>query len=127
VTAEKQQQLARKFLSILGRPDAELVRNVTIDDVVWSFPGTSPISGEARGVDAIMRRARTIASCDVKVEIIRAVHGFSGIAIILHNTGNRNDRILDEHLAAVFSFRDDRICRLDTYLSDIEMAERFFA
>jgi len=74
-----------------------------------------------------MQRGRTIASYGVKVEIIHAVYGFSGVAMILHNTGKKGDRILDEHLAAVFSFRGDKIARLDTYLSDVSMMERVFA
>jgi hypothetical protein len=62
----------------------------------------------------------------VNVEILRAVFGHDGIALMLHNTAERADRVLDEYLAAVFSFRGDRIARLDTYLSDVPMAEAFF-
>jgi hypothetical protein len=61
-----------------------------------------------------------------KVEIVRTVFGFSGVTVILHNTAAENGRVLDEHLAAVFTFRDDNIGRLDTYLSDGEMVSRFF-
>jgi uncharacterized protein len=118
---------AGRFLSALGHPDAEVVKGISIDDMVWSFPGVASISGEARGVDGIMQRARTIASYGVKVEVLHAVYGFSGVAMILHNTSKKGDRILDEHLAAVFSFRGDKIARLDTYLSDVSMMERFFA
>jgi ketosteroid isomerase-like protein len=119
--------LARRFLSVLGHPDAEVVKSVSTDDVVWSLPGAASISGEARGVDGIMQRARTIASYGVKVEILDDVDGFSGVAMILHNTGKKDDRTLDEHLAAAFSFRGDTITRLDTYLSDVPMMERFLA
>jgi ketosteroid isomerase-like protein len=84
------------------------------------------ISGEVHGVDGVMKRAQTIASYGVKVEIIRAVYGFSGVAMILHNTGKKDGRILHEHLASVFAFRGDKISRLDTYLSDVAMAEAFF-
>jgi hypothetical protein len=83
--------------------------------------------GEVPGVGGVMKRAQTIASYGVKVEIIRAVYGFSGVAMILHNTGKKDDRILDEHLASVFAFRGDKISRLDTYLSDVAMAEAFFS
>jgi uncharacterized protein len=61
------------------------------------------------------------------VEIIGTVHGLHGVAMLLHNTGNDGGRPLDERLAAVFTFRDDRIARLDTFLSDVPMMERFFA
>jgi ketosteroid isomerase-like protein len=126
MTDEQKQQLGRAFLSVLGHPDAEVVRSVAAEDVIWSFPGASPISGEAHGVQGVMKRGQTITSYGVKADIIRAVHGFSGMAMILHNTGNKNGRTLDEHVVAVFSFRGDKISRLDTYLSDVAMAEAFF-
>jgi uncharacterized protein len=127
MTLDEKQQLARRFLSVLGHPDAEVVRSVTVDDVVWSFPGGSKISGEAHGVEGVMARAATIASYGVKVDVIRPVFGFSGVAMLLHNTGAKDGRDLDEYLAAVFAFRGDKIARLDTYLSDVAMMERFFA
>ena len=115
-----------QFLSILGKPDASVVKDVAVEDVVWTFPGTSQISGEAHGVDAIMKRSHTIASYKVKVEVIRTVYGFSGVSVILHNTGEKDGKVLDEHLAAVFAFRGDKIERLDTHLSDVPMVKAFF-
>jgi uncharacterized protein len=126
MTPDTKQQLARKFLSVLSHPDADVVKSVAVENVVWSFPGTSSISGEAQGVDGIIARGRAISSYGVKVEILRDVYGYSGLAMLLHNSGDRNGRILDEYLAVVFSFRGDRISRLDTYLSDVAMAEDFF-
>jgi uncharacterized protein len=123
---EQKQKLALKFLSILGKPDASVVKDVVVEDVVWTFPGTSQISGEAHGVDAIMKRSHTIASYKVKVEVIRTVYGFSGVSVILHNTGEKDGKVLDEHLAAVFAFRGDKIERLDTHLSDVPMVKAFF-
>jgi ketosteroid isomerase-like protein len=127
VSTSNKEELARRFLSVLGHPNAEVVKGVSVDDMIWSFPGSASISGEARGVDGIMQRARAIASYGVKVEVLHALCGFSGLAMILHNTGKNGDRILDEQLAAVFSFRGDKIARLNTYLSDVSMMEKFFA
>jgi uncharacterized protein len=127
MSTNNQEALARRFLTVLDHPDAEVAKSVSADDIVWSFPGAASISGEARGVEGIMQRAQIIASYGVKVEILHAVHGFREVAMSLRNTGKKGDRILDEHLAAVFSFRGDKITRLDTYLSDVPMMERFFA
>jgi ketosteroid isomerase-like protein len=126
MTAEKQQELGQTFLSVLSRPNADVIRSVAVDDFVWSFPGSSSISGEARGVEGVMKRAQTIASFGVKVEILRAVFGFSGVSFLLHNTANRDGQLLDEQVVAAFTFRGDKLARLDTYLSDVAMAERFF-
>ena len=123
---EQKQKLTIKFLSILGRPDASVARAVAVEDMIWTFPGTSQISGEAHGIDAILKRARTIASYKVRVEVVRTVYGFSGVSVILHNTGEKDGKVLDEHLAAVFTFRGEKIERLDTYLSDVPMVKAFF-
>ncbi len=127
MTNDEKQLLARKFLSVLGKPDEAVVRSVAVDDVIWTFPGSSVISGEAHGASEIIKRAKTIAAHAVKVEILHAVYGYEGVAMILHNTSAAGGRVLDEYLAAVFSFRGDRISRLDTFLSDVAMAEAFFA
>jgi ketosteroid isomerase-like protein len=126
VTNEEKLQLARIFLSVLSTPNEDVVRSVAHDDVLWTFPGSDIISGEAHGVDGVMRRAKTIASYGVHVEIVRPVYGHSGVAVLLHNTGAKDGRTLDEHLTAVFSFRDDKIARLDTFLSDVPMVKAFF-
>jgi ketosteroid isomerase-like protein len=127
MTDGEKQQLARQFLSVLGRPDEGVLNRVAAADMIWSFPGASPISGEARGIAGIMERARTIAAHHVHVETLSAVYGHSGVAMILHNTGLRDGHVLDEQVAAVFSFRGDKIERLDTFLSDVPMMESFFA
>ncbi len=127
MTSDEKQRLARKFLSVLSNPDEAVVKSVAVDDVIWTFPGSSAICGEARGTADIVKRAKAIAAHDVKVEMVRTVYGHRGVAIILHNTSTANGRVLDEHLAAVFSFRSAKISRLDTFLSDVPMAEAFFA
>jgi ketosteroid isomerase-like protein len=126
MTPDQKLQLARKFLSVLSTPDESTVRSVVADEMVWSFPGSSVISGESHGVAGVMARAKVIAAHKVHVEIGRAVYGYNGVAIFLHNTSSENGRVLDEHLAAVFTFRGDKIERLDTYLSDVPMVEAFF-
>jgi ketosteroid isomerase-like protein len=126
MTDDEKLAKARRFLSVLANPDPEVINSVAVEDVVWTFPGTSPISGEARGTSGIINRAKVIASFQVKVEVIRPVYSLDGVALILHNTADRAGRVLDEHIAAVFTFRGDRISRLDTFLSDVSMAEAFF-
>jgi ketosteroid isomerase-like protein len=53
--------------------------------------------------------------------------GLHGVALSLNNTAKRSDIILDEHLATVFVLRDGKIAAINTYLSDVEMLNRFFA
>jgi uncharacterized protein len=52
--------------------------------------------------------------------------GQHGIALSLHNTAENGNQILNEHLATVLVFRDEKICGINTYLSDVEMVNAFF-
>jgi hypothetical protein len=101
MTEDEKKRQAQRFLSLLGNPNEDVLRSVAVEDVTWTFPGTSPISGEAHGIADVMERATTIAAHGVCVEVIGAVHGLSGVAMTLHNTALRNDRVLDEQVAAV--------------------------
>ena len=113
-TSHQKQRLARKFLSVPSNPDREaVVKSVAVDDVIWTFPGSSAICGEARGTADIEKRAKAIAAHDDQSgKMVRTVYGHRGVAIILHKTSTANGRVLDEHLAAVFSFRSAKISRL---------------
>jgi|HubBroStandDraft_1064217.scaffolds.fasta_scaffold38953_3 ketosteroid isomerase-like protein len=96
------------------------------DDIVWTLPGTSLISGEASGVDAVIARAHRIVSYELTFNLKHIMIGQSGLALSLHNTASKGTQSLDEHLATVCTLRDGKICEINTYLSDVEMVNAFF-
>jgi ketosteroid isomerase-like protein len=120
-------KLAISFIDALRAGDANGFRSIMTDDVVWTLPGTSQVSGVAKGVEGILKRARTIVAYGTKLEVQHVVLGHEGVALLLHNTGNQNGRILDEYLTTVCSLREGKIARLDTYISDVEMVNTYFA
>lgn len=127
MTDEDRIQPATSFIVALRAGDANGFRAIMTDDVVWTLPGTSLVSGIAKGVDGILKRARTIVDYGANVEIQHVVVGYEGVALLLHNTGKGNGRILDEYLTTVCTLREGKITRLDTYISDIAMVNAYFA
>ena len=127
MTDQGRKKLATSFIESLRSGDANGFRTIMTDDVVWTLPGTSQVSGVAKGVEEILKRARTIVAYGTKLEVQHVVLGHEGVALLLHNTGNQNGRILDEYLTTVCTLRDGKIARLDTYISDIEMVNTYFA
>ena len=95
-------------------------------DVVWSLRGTSLISGEARGLDAVIARAQRIISYGLTFTQRDIQIGQHDPSLSLHNTTQNGEQILDEHLATVCVLRNGRICAINTYLSDIEVVNAFF-
>jgi uncharacterized protein len=127
MTNQDRRQLATSFIQALRAGDANGFRAIMTDDVVWTLPGTSQVSGIANGVEGILKRARTIVAYGTKLEIQHVVLGYEGVALLLHNTGKRDGRVLDEYLTTVCTLRNGQIARLDTYISDIEMVNTYFA
>jgi ketosteroid isomerase-like protein len=107
MTDEDRKQLATSFIAALRVGDANGFRAIMTDDVVWTLPGTSLVSGIAEGVEGILKRARTIVDHGANVEIQHVVLGYEGVALL-------NGRILDEYLTTVCTLRESKIARLDT-------------
>lgn len=125
-TDDQKREIAQKFLTALRNRDWNLLKSILAPDVVWSLPGTSVISGTAEGVDAVIKRSQLLTSYGLNFSLNHILYGQNGLALSLNNTAKRWTLVLDEHLATVCSLREDRISRIDTYLSDVAMVEAFF-
>lgn len=126
VTDENKRSIGQQFLVALRSRDWNSLRSILTDDIVWTVPGASLISGEADGVDAVISRAQRIVSYGLTFNLKHILIGQQGFALSLHNTARKGTRNLDEHLAAVCILRDGKICAINTYLSDVEMPNAFF-
>ena len=126
MTEAEKQGLAEKFIAGLTRRDQRLLDSILTEDVVWSLPGESLMSGEAHGVAAILKRAETLGGYGVKIEIEHVIYGYQDVALHLHNTGKRGELILDEYLTTVCRLRENMIYRLETFISDVPMLNAFF-
>src|SRR6204780_3755914 len=126
MTEAEKKEIAQRFITALSNRDANLLKSIMTDDVVWSLPGKSLMSGEAHGVDAILKRSETLHRYEVKIEVEPVCFGYQDVALPLHNTGKRGDKILDEHLTTVCSLRGNKIRRLDTFISDVQTLNAYF-
>jgi len=75
---------------------------------------------------AILERATILASYRVKIELEHVLFGLHDVAVLLHMTGRFDGETLDDHLTTVLHLRDDRIQRLDTFISDVGVLNEFF-
>ena len=125
MTDQKKKEIALTFIHSLQQRDPLLLKSILTEEVVWSLPGTSEISGEAIGADAIVARAQFLSEHGVHFELLHVIYGHEGMGIMLHNTGKYKGRILDEFLTTIFRLNGDRIARLDTYISDVPMLDAY--
>ena len=96
-------------------------------DITWTLPGSNQISGTAKGVDAVIARAQLIASYGVSFALQHVLVSQENMALALHNEARRGDLLLDEHLATVCRIDEGKIAAIETYLSDVDGMNKFFA
>jgi len=119
-------QLGLSFLAAWKNRSWALMKTLLSDDVTWSLPGESLLSGEVQGSDAITLRAGQLKDFGVQVELRHILFSRDGLALALHNTAKRGQLVLDEHVLIVCDLAGHKISRLTTYLDDIAGIEAFF-
>jgi ketosteroid isomerase-like protein len=118
--------VAEEFRSAQLAGDRTRLRDILHEDITWVLAGDNTVSGEVHGVTAVFARFDSLARYQVRISIDQITVGRDGVALILHNTGEHEGRVLDEHLVSVVAVRDRKIIRIDTYLSDLEMMNAYF-
>ena len=114
LTDREKNDIAQPVLTALRSRDWRLMRSIMINDIIWSLPGTSLISGEAYGVDAVIKRSQLIVSYNLNFGLKNILFGRHGVALSLNNSARRGSLVLDEHLATVCSLSYGKISRIDT-------------
>jgi ketosteroid isomerase-like protein len=121
-----QLDIAHRFYAALVARDWSAIRALLTDDAQWTLPGNNTISGTANGADAVVDRARKIASYGLNFELLHILVSRDNVALSLHNTAQQGDRILDEHLATICQLKDGKIAAIETFLSDVDGMNAFF-
>jgi hypothetical protein len=110
--------------------DLDPLRANMTEDIVWSVPGTHPLSGEKVGIEETLtffgqlfeRSGGTLA-----VELLDIAVGETVVIGLQRNTGDHNNRKMVAMSTLVFEFRDGKICRSTEYEQDQEQVSAFFA
>lgn len=119
-------KIGRTFATGLSTRNGELLASIMDENVAWNMPGNSLLSGEAPGIDAVVKRAQMIVDYGMKFEVEHIQLGLNGVALSLHNSARRGDLIFDEHLVTVLGLREGKVRVIDTYMPDVPMLDAFF-
>ncbi|WP_405865508.1 MULTISPECIES: nuclear transport factor 2 family protein [unclassified Streptomyces] len=123
--------LVRKGYDAFSRGDMDTLRSLTASDATHHVPGTHPLSGDFKGIDAILdyyRRLGEETNGTMQVELRNVLVDGRGHAVSLHHfTAQRGGKRLDETGGIVFRIVGDKITDLDECVENIEAGNEFWA
>jgi len=123
--------LIRKGYDAFSRGDMDTLRSMMTGDAAQHVPGTHPLSGDFKGIDAILdyyRRLSEATKGSFRVELRNVLVDGRGHAISLHRfTAEHNGKQIDETGGIVFRIVGDKITDLDECVEDIDKANEFWS
>lgn len=105
--------------------DAEPLRELLTDDIVWHVPGRSPIAGDHEGIDvmAYFDRRRTLARATFRIQVREVLAQGDLVVQLADGTAELGGSAVAWETVGVFRVRDGRIAEgrlvpFDPYLFD---------
>ena len=123
---DERKAVAEGWIRLARTRDPTLLETLLTEDVSWTLPGRSTMSGEVKGREGVAKRLQIIAGSGLNIDLRHVLYGWDDVAVLMHNTGERDGRRLDEHLITLLRLRDGKICRAETLVSDVAMLNAFF-
>jgi ketosteroid isomerase-like protein len=96
-------------------------------DVIWHIPGSSPIAGDAIGIDAFVAMVQKVFSSGLNVDLLNVFAAGDQVATLQRNTATSNDGDLDILVVNIFTMTEGKLTRLQTFPSDLYALDRFWS
>lgn len=124
-------ELVRKAWQAWSAGDVAAMRQLATRDCVLHRPGSHPLAGEHKGLDAVLdsiRQAREETGGTVQAEVQQMFLDGRGHVITLRRvTGERRGRRRDATGAVLFTIIGDRIAGVEIFEQDLDQTNQFWA
>jgi uncharacterized protein len=121
--------VAQRFLKSAFAADWDTAREVLADDVTWTMPGETRISGTARGPAEVIGRVQQITGSGLQLDRIQVMFwlvGQEGVSVLMHNSQVVDGHRIEEHMLSVYRVRAGRVGSIATYIDDLDGFATFF-
>ncbi|KUN33778.1 SnoaL-like polyketide cyclase [Streptomyces longwoodensis] len=123
--------LVRKGYDAFQRGDMDTMRGLMTGDCTHHVPGSHPLSGDHKGIDAVLDHYGRLGSetdGSFRVELRDVLVDGRGHAVSVHRfTADRGGRHVDAMGGIVFRIVGEKITDLDECVADIEQIDAFWA
>jgi len=120
----------RRGYEAFGRGDMDTLRSLMTPDVVQSVPGNTPVSGEHKGVDAVLgyyAKLGEMTGGTLSADLQSVKDDGPDKVLAVHRlTAHRNGKSYDEVEKLHFTLSGGKISRLDEEHPDLAEFDAFF-
>ncbi|MFH0518245.1 nuclear transport factor 2 family protein [Streptomyces sp. M41] len=124
-------QLVRRGYEAFERGDMDALRELMASDCTHHVPGSHPLSGDFKGVDAIVDMYGRLAAetnGTMRAELRSLlVDGRGHVVAVHHFSADRNGKHIDDEGAIIFRIVGDKATDLDECVEDIDRADEFWS
>jgi uncharacterized protein len=121
----------RKGYEAFGKGDMDTLRSLMTPDVVQSVPGNTPVSGEHKGVDAVLGYYGQLAEMTggtLKADLQSVKDDGPDKVLAVHRlSAKRDGKSYDETEKLHFTLSGGKISRLDEEHPDLAKFDAFFS
>ncbi len=93
---------------------------------VWHVPGRSSISGDVRGAAAWADKLHRLFASGLQPQIAGWLEDGTRVAVLQRNVANVGQHSLDVQVVNLFTVRDGKVVRLDSFFDDQYALDAFW-
>ena len=121
--------LARELWSATAEGDADALRRLFAEDIVWTTYGTNPLAGEIHGPEAILSYLATVGEeADDLCSTFKSLYvNDDGAVIFFHISAARGERKLEVDVLLICRFEEGRVLSALMIPADQEGNDAFWS
>ena len=124
------EDLVRKGFAAFSSGDMATLNDLFADDIVWHSAGTNQLSGDRRGKAAVMdlfKKTFELSGGTLKLEMHDVLANDTHGVALVHATGEREGRTLDDDTVQVFHIVDGKVTEQWLCPGDQSASDAFWA
>jgi uncharacterized protein len=128
--AHPNEELLRSGFDAFAKGDVDTLRHLFDQDAVWHVPGRSQLSGDHRGMDAILgflARTMELTGGTFRAEVHDVVANDEHAVAIYVTRGEREERTLESRDVLVSHIRNGKLTEAWLLSADLYAVDEFFS
>ncbi|MDP9069530.1 MAG: nuclear transport factor 2 family protein [Actinomycetota bacterium] len=118
--------VVQQALGTIIMRDLSAAEAVVAQDFVWHIPGRSVIGGDAVGAAGWADKLHRLLGAGLRPQLLTMLEGDEQVAVLQRNVAEAGDHSLDVRVVNLFTVRDGKVSRLETFFGDQHAVEAFW-